>query len=359
MKTETVFAELTRDPQYESMTVELPDFLYDTYTITARAYINYNDDDDDYTAFGKTDFKFTNDAPYAVVYLNALLGDEEAEGTLTYLLINAVGFQEVTAELYRYDNEETKIILNQGRNSLSETGFYTIPLPTGYYIFKFGKNAPCVVHIYKNLETILEDEFTIYGELSTAVYPEESDVHIAASHNGIVSYGTDVTITITNGGEYRYKPGSVKLNNGVDNIYFTLAGERGNEVRNPDGTYTCTFRMPAWDVEISIETELIPVIDIDFSDPNMSRYIRFWSVTDNQEIDFAVCGETITVTFDGPTGAGTFAIQSWWLDTDPQDNDDPTNMTFSVPDPCIAWNVTAIVTIGNIPLSVSIPIRYN
>ena len=362
---EIVFAEISRNPQYQSTTIELIDLPYDTYTITAHAYLTVLDkDEENCTAYGEVEFEFSERTPWATVVLDPFIGIEDTKGTLKYKLINAIGLP-VTAELYPYDDisPASRMILTQGTNPLDPAaGFYTISLDSGFYMFFFGENPPCVVQIFKNLETLLEDEFSIFGSLTTAVNPGgSSDVQILLSHNGtpieegeILSYGTEITVSIIRGNDYRYVKDSVKLNNGNDDNWFLVPEE---SISN-ESIFTRTFRMPARDVLVSIQTELIPKVNIDFSDPNLSKYLKFRNAMDNAEIDYAYPGQQITVVFDHPAGSGALAVQSWWLDSVTASSDDPAKLIFTVPNPCLAWNVTVMVTIGNVPHSVSIPIWH-
>ena len=91
----------------------------------------------------------------------------------------------------------------------------------------------------------------------------------------------------------------------------------------------------------------------------MAKYLQFRSVSNNMVISAVDPGEKITVTFNDPSTGTPFEIKSWWLDNALQTNaGDPTNQTFTVPYPCFNWNVTVMVNIGNVPHSVSIPIRH-
>ena len=364
--TEEIFAEISRNPQYQSTTIELLDLPYDTYLISAAAYLSSSDkDEDNCTAFGKIEFTFTDKTPWATVTLDPFIGDEGTSGTLRYRLINAIGLP-VQALLYPYDDisEESKMILTQGTNPFDPVaGFYSMSLDSGFYMFFFGENPPSVVQIYKNMETVLEEEFSIYGSLNVVVNPEaNSDVQVVLSNGGIpisegeiLSYGTEVTVTIIRGSVYRYMPGTLSLNNGSDDNWFITQ----EEPKTHNGSHTRTFRMPARDVVVSVQTEIIPVVDLNFDDPNLSGYLQFRNVFDNAVIDSVYPGQEITVVFDHPSGAGIpFAVQFWLLDLSQVSSGDPANLKFTVPDPCNAWSVTAIVIIGNVPHSVSIPIRH-
>ena len=352
-------------PYYDSLTVELMDLPYDTYIITAQAYINSSVGNiNNFVAYGEQKFTFSASSTETKVMMDLIVGPAGSTGTLRYKLINAIGLP-VEAVLYPLNDisEEAKMILTQGLNPLDPVGgWHTKVLASGYYVFFFGETSPNIVHIYKDLVTVLQDQYTIYGSLTTLVNPKPaSDVKIFPYFYGtetliedeeILSYGTEVTVKIANGNVYRYVPGSIKLNNGFDNAWFISP-----EVKNPDGTYSRTFRMPARDITVSVDSEIIPEIEIGFKDPNMADYIRFVNVSDNNEIDFVNPGQAIKVVFDDPNVPGLpFALQSWWLDITPQAN---TGFTFTVPSPCSAWSVTAIVTIGNVPHSVSIPIGHN
>ena len=363
---EEVFAEITRNPQYQSTTIELLELPYDTYFISARAYLSESHkDEDNCTAFGKIEFTFTGKTPWATVTMDPFIGEEGTTGMLRYKLINAIGLP-VQALLYPYDDisEESKMILTQGTNPLDPvSGFYSMPLDSGFYMFFFGENAPSVVQIYKNMETVLEEVFSIYGSLNVVINPEaNSDVQVLLSNGGspisngeILSYGTEVTVTIVQGSVYRYIPGTLTLNNGSDDNWFITQ----EEPKTLNDSHSRTFRMPARDVVVSVQTEIMPVVDINFSDPNLSEYLKFRNVADNSVIDSANPGQEITVTFDHPSGAGIpFAVQAWLLDLSQVISGDPANLKFTVPDPCNAWSVTAIVIIGNVPHSVSIPIRH-
>ena len=361
---ETVFADIVLDPRNDSSVIELLDLPYGAYDISARAYFLSDDEEEDYTAAVDMEFNFSYNSYWATIMLDPIMGGEGTRGVLRYKLINAIGFP-VSAILYPYDeinNPEFKITLTQGLNPLDTiSGFHTMNLDTGYYMFFFGEYAPSIVHIYQNMDTVLESEYSIYGALSKVINPQaESDVQIVLRRDGtvlgndeIISYGTDISITIVTGDNYRYIAGSLTLNGGIDDNWFITP-----EVKTPDGNYTRTFRMPGNDVEISIETEPLPKVDFDFYDPNMYNYIHFRRVSDNAVIDSVNPGEQITVVFDNPTDTVMpFAVLSWLLDISPQSG--PASPVFAVPVPCTAWNVTAMVTIGNVPYSVSIPIRQN
>ena len=360
--TGAVVPEIVRYPRTDSSVIELLDLPYGRYSISARAYINSSDDEEDYAAVSDTEFEFSAYSYWATIMLDPLMGDEGTTGTLRYKLINAIGFP-VSAVLYPFDeadDPDAKITLTQGLNPLdTQSGYHSLVLDSGYYLFFFGEYAPSVVHIYKDLVTVLDAEYSIYGTLSKIPYPQgDSDVQIIVSSDGIalgdnvpVSYGTDVKITIIGGNNYRYITDSVKLNGGDDDNWFITP-----EVENADGSYSRTFRMPGRDVAISVDSELIPKGGFDFNDPNMYRYLQFRRVSDNAVIDSVYPGEKITVEFNNPAEpAPPFAVLSWWLDLSPQNNSD--GAVFTVPDPCSAWNVTVMVTIGNMPYSVSIPVR--
>jgi len=368
--TETVteiveFANITLG-RNESKIVELIDLPYDTYIITAWAYISASHSADEFAAFVEMEFNFSYNNYRAAVIMDLLIG-EGTTGTLRYKLLNTV-LLPVTAELYPFENisEQSKMTLFQGLNPFDTvSGYHSMTLPTGFYLFFFGDKAPSVVHIYKNMETLLDDEYTLYGKVSSII-PQGTDVQIIFSCDGSpvstdenLSFGKEVTITIIRGDEYRYTENSLKLNAsatyplGADNNWFIAP-----EVKNPDGSYSRTFKMPGYDIEVSIDTEIIPVIDIDFNDPNMYRYFRFLSVPGNEEIDYVYPGQTVKIVLDHPSGGEIpFVVHSWWLDIESQA--DTANMMFTVPDPCDAWNVTVLLTIGNVPHSVSIPIGHN
>ena len=70
-------------------------------------------------------------------------------------------------------------------------------------------------------------------------------------------------------------------------------------------------------------------------------------------------GQQITVVFEHPDAVGIpLVVQSWWLDSVQGSSSDPNKLIFAVPNPCYAWNVTVMVTIENVPHSVSIPIWH-
>jgi len=363
---ETVFAEISRDPGYQSLTFELPDLPYDTYIITARAYVRGNHEGDNYAAIGKKEFEFNSASYSTTVFLDPVINEEGTKGTLRYKLINAIGLP-VNAKLYpldEVDNPEAVMILTQGSNPLDTLyGFHTMVLDTGYYVFFFGEDAPNIVHIYKNMATVLEYEYTIYGAVTRIIYSQGiSDIQIILTteetiidDEDIFSYGTDIKVTIIKGNDYRYKPNTLKLNNGLDNHWLI-----GEEIKSPDGTYTRTFRMPAGDVLVSVESEPIPKVAADFSDPVMTQFIKFYSVSGgaSEPIKEALPGQTIRVSFDHPAAAETtFTVQSWWMDEDSQGG--PGDLTFTVPNPCNNyWYVTVLLTIGDIPYSASLPIKH-
>ena len=194
--------------------------------------------------------------------------------------------------------------------------------------------------------------------------PGTTGALITFSHSGNVLYGTTVTVTVARSYSERYIPGSVKLNNGDDDACFLTP-----EVKNLDGTYTRTFRMPAKTIVVSAASEPIPQAVVDINDPNMDKYIHFLDATNSVEIEYAgPPGREITVEAYKPAYYGAppdeieiipLTVQSWWLDSVIQSGLGPNPRTFTIPDPCYARIVTAMVTIGGKPHSVSIPIRQD
>ena len=367
--TEEVVAEIIeysteRDPRTQSLTIDMEDLPYGIYTLIAKAYVRSSHADDNYAAYGEIEFEYKSNSYLAEIPLVPLIGQDHTYGVLRYRLINAIG-EQITSELFYLDESyepDSKITLNQGLNHLDTvSGYYTEDLATGYYLYFFGKNSPSVIHIYKNMVTILEDEYSLFGDVSRIISPNGSDITVTITCEGkevrdgqTLSYGQDVEVKIEKGNDFRYSENSIHLNYGDDDNWFY---EYTDYYYPADCIYYRSFRMPPHDVIVNVDSELIPYHDLDFNNPNWSGYVRFRDSSGN--ITAAHEGQTVSAYLDYPGSQGIqFEIISWWLDNAETASTDPTKQTFTVPNPCVAWNLTAIVNIENVPHSVSIPIAH-
>ena len=264
-----------------------------------------------------------------------------------------VTFKAMPAEGYTISSKDFS--LKSGSTTVKSSGFAPTGNPNEYgFTLDFSGALPSDGSTIQIVAQFSVDYFPLSRD------PNTTGLNISFSHATPVLYNSNVTITIARSSLYRYIPGSVKMNGGVDNGLLT------QEVMNPSGAYTMTFRMPARPVVVSASYEPIPIAVIDVNDPNMDKYIHFLDPATSAELTSVSPGSTVTVEAYVPTYPGAppneimvkpLIVQSWWLDNNKVLNGPAP--VYTLPDPCFVQTVTAIVTIDGIPHSVSIPVRYN
>jgi len=265
-----------------------------------------------------------------------------------------VTFKAVPVDGYRVVS--TDFSLRDGSRTVKpSSGFFPTGNPNEYgFIVDF------TVAQYPNDKANL----TLTGGFTLASFPIARDpgttgVLVNLSHTGNVLFNSLVTITFTRTNIRRYAPGSVTLNDGNDNFLLT------QEQKQPNGTTTVTFRMPARAITIKALSESIPLASVDLKDPNMDDYIHFLDEATKEEISYVTPGSEITVeAYTGSPSTGIevipLVVQSWWMDSVKAVQNHPESpRVFIVPDPCYARAITVMVTIGDVPHSVTIPVRFD
>ena len=312
---------------------------YGSYTITAKAYINAGDADTAYAAIGTKTYAFSSGAVQTSLTLNVVNND--GTGTFSYKLTDPDTIDpKVTAGLYTFDNSSFSTTL---KTALTVDGTVrNIPVDAGYYMLMFGNRVPSIVHIYKDLVTVVDETNDLFN---LRVDPGlDSNVNVTLSRSGIVRQGTTVTITMSG----QYAPGSISLNGGSDNSSFT-----GGETASGSG-YTRSFTMPSRSVVVSASKGPTPGVNIEFENPSKYEDIDFWSViagTPTAAISSAAPGSTITV-----VGETTVQILYWYLDGVHQASSD-FNPNFTIPSPSSAYDVGVVVYMGGVPYALTIPIN--
>ncbi|MCL2879985.1 MAG: hypothetical protein FWF29_07060 [Treponema sp.] len=290
----------------------------------------------------------TANIPNGKITITSLSAGVPIGDTVTFTAVPNEGYQVLSTGF---------VLMNGSTQVRSATGFNPTDNPNEYsFVMGF-----TVSQVPSNNSTVsITGQFAL-GTFTLLRDPAVTGVTITLSHSQSVIYGSTVTITLARTASSRYKLGSVTLNNGADDSCFL-----GPEAPNSDGNYTRSFKMPAKTIVVSALSEPIPLATIDVNDPNMDQYIHFLDGNSSVAITSAVPGALITVEAFIPDypgappdaiGAIPLTVQSWWLDNTIQTTQDP--RYFTIPDPCLSRMVTAIVTIGGKPYSVSIPIRLN
>jgi len=342
-KGETEFANINQNLSGQaSVTISLPGVPYgNDYTITAKAYVNVEDPDANYGAFAATTFSFASTTAHVSLTLAPVISGT-GYGTLTYTLSNPDPATTVTAGLYKFTETGVTGGSLDLQASLTVNGIQqSTSVPVGYYVLQFGDNVPSIVHIYKDLETVLAETNDLFN---LSVSPSlDSSVSVTLSRSGIVRAGTTVTITMSD----QYLPGSVSLNGGADNAYLT-----GVETDNGLGVYTRTFTMPNKSVVVSATKRTVPDSGLDFVDPNESDQLRFWSTGGSPAIiNSANPGDTITIL----ANSAPVTVMSWYLDGVYQPGSNTS--TFTIPADCTDNYVGVLVYIDGLPYAVAIPIN--
>ena len=179
-------------------------------------------------------------------------------------------------------------------------------------------------------------------------------------NGAFVPTDSQIAVTLTNSTEYRYKPGSLKLNGVVP-------------ADLPPGIISYYYiKMPAGNVVVSVESEPIPSASISFDDPNMDSYIYFYGNLNEHPTDEAMfeiegtasVGQTVELRVqklayvENDTNVyetiPNTAVRSWRLN----ENYVATNTNkFTVPPGSSGKTLVALVEIGGIPHSKSIKVK--
>jgi len=187
----------------------------------------------------------------------------------------------------------------------------------------------------------------------------ETPQGIYLGSNVFVPTNSQIVVVITNSTTYRYRPGSLKLN-----------GVTPPDL--PSGVISYyVFTMPANNVTVSVESELIPFANISFNDPNMDSYIYFYGnkVEDLPDmsmfkIEEATPGQKVELRVQKllymENDTEVFApiqntiVKSWRLDGNLVASN--TN-NYTLPPGCSGKTLGVVVEIGGIPHSKSILVR--
>jgi len=325
----------------DTWTVSLPEVPYGAYTITAKAYVNSGDAADKHAAYGTTTHTFNNTNAHAKLTLAPVIN--EGSGTLKYTLtepdnyVTPGGFTPITAKLNLYNGTN----FNTPDEVLITGSPQTKILTAGFYLLTFGSRVPSIVHIYKDLETVVAETNDIFNLRVNPV----TDVDVALSRSGTtltlpakIRAGTVILMTMKN----QYLPDSVTLNAGA------VTSFTGAEVHEGNGVYTRSFTMPNTSVVVNTTKRVVPDNIADFEDYNQQAHLRFWSVTPSAILDTTASrGQEITVrahnSFNPPTGEMTLSVLSWYLDGNIVQS---AGATYTVPSETEANYVGALVVIN-------------
>ena len=206
----------------------------------------------------------------------------------------------------------------------------------------------------------------VNNSLSYTVNPNiQISLYIGGNYigqNAFVPTGTQVTVIITNSANYRYKPGSLKIN-GVTPVDLDMSGNFS------DNSYYYSFNMPSGNTVVSVESDLIPLASISFDDPNMDSYLYFYGNTPNDpEVDpgimskiegSASAGQTVELRAYIENG-GTqenipgVVVKSWYLGGELISD----TSSCTIPEYGAGKTLGVVVEIGGVPHSKSIQVGY-